>query len=229
MVSDDWNARAVTAVASKWIVRVAAALLLLALGYAAAGLAGGAIPRNAGWRAPAEGVEIFVESNGVHTGIVVPKLAAGVDWRPLARPGHLADPRYARFDHLSFGWGEQAFYLQTRTWADVRPRTVLAAALGSDRTLVHVEHLPRPRPGAEVRRIVLRPEEYRRLAAFIEASVAPGGRRYPGYGGYDAFYESRGHYSAGRTCNAWTGDALRHAGVRVGAWTPFPATVLGWF
>ena len=211
------------------VARVALAIASLLIGYGAAGLIGGAIPANASWRAPAQGVEIFVESNGVHTGLVVPKVAAGVDWRPLARPEHLADPRYAGWDHLSFGWGERAFYLQTPTWWDVRPTTVVAAAIGSRRTLVHVDHVPRPRADRNVRRIVLRPEEYRRLAAYIRGFVAPGGEHYRGYGPYDAVYQSRGRYDAVSTCNAWTGKALREAGVKVGAWTPFPNTVMWWF
>ncbi len=73
------------------------------------------------------------------------------------------------------------------------------------------------------------PTQYRRLAAYIRASFRDGGARYRGYAGYDAFYEANGRYSAVRTCNAWTGDALRFAGVRVGWWTPFPVTVMGWF
>ncbi|WP_374943515.1 TIGR02117 family protein [Sphingomonas sp.] len=208
---------------------LAAAIVLLVAGYAAAGLVGGAIPLNAGWRAPAQGVTIYVESNGVHTGLILPKVAAGVDWRPLVPARDLADPRYAAFDHVAFGWGERAFFLETQTWADVKPRTILAAAVGSEATLIHVEHLPRPEPAADVRAIVLRPEEYRRLAAYIAASFAPHGAHHRGYAGYDTFYDARGHYDAIRTCNTWTGQALRTAGVRVGAWTPFPVTVMGWF
>ncbi|HEU4961615.1 MAG TPA: TIGR02117 family protein [Sphingomonas sp.] len=209
-------------------------LALLVVGYGAAGLAGGSIPVNAGWRPPAEGVTIIVETNGVHTDLVVPVAAAGVDWRDLVRPEDIADPRYAAYDHLAFGWGEARFYRETPTWADVRPTTVLRAALGSDDTLVHVEHLPAPVPGPDARPIVLREDEYRRLAAFIRASFArvpPGSRpkHFRGYGDYDAFYSGSGRYDALTTCNAWTGAALRAAGVRVGAWTPFAVTVMGWF
>jgi len=210
------------------VARAMLAIAAIVIGFGTAGLVGGAIPVNAGWREPAGGVEIFVESNGVHTGIVVPKVAAGIDWRDLARPEHLADPRYAGYDHLSFGWGERTFYLETPTWWDVRPATVLAAAVGSDDTLLHVEHVARPVPAPDVRRVVLRPAEYRRLAAFIRAHAASG-RPVPGYGAHDAFYPSNERYSAVDDCNAWTGEALAAAGVRVGAWTPFPATVLWWF
>ena len=79
-----------------------------------------------------------------------------------------------------------------------------------------------------MRRVLLRPEEYRRLAAFVRASLKSR-RRWPGYAAHDVFYEARGRYSAVTTCNEWTGAALRAAGVRVGRWTPFADTVLGWF
>ncbi len=204
------------------------ALAALPFAWLVAGAIGGAIPANAGWRPPARGVTIWVESNGVHTAIIMPKQAAGIDWRRLARPEDLADPRHAAWDHIAIGWGERKFYLETPTWAQVRPATLLAAAIGSDDTLVHIEHLPRPVAGDGVRALVLRPAEYRRLAHYIAASIAPGGERLHGYAGYDAFYGGRGRYDAIRTCNDWTGAALRHAGVRMGLWTPFPATVMQW-
>lgn len=210
-------------------VYAAAALAAALYLYLLAGAIGGAIPRNPDWRPPKRGITIWVETNGIHTGIIVPKVAAGVDWRPLLRPQHLADPRFASHAYAAFGWGERAFYLETPTWADVRPATVLAAAFGSDRTLVHVDHLPRPRAGPDVRAVVLRPEEYRRLAAFLRASFADRPTPERGYFAWDAFYAARGHYDAIHTCNAWTGRALAAAGVRVGRWTPFPWTVMRWF
>lgn len=209
--------------------RIVAGLVLIPFAYATAGLVGGAIPANSGWQQPATGIRIYVESNGVHTGIIVPKLAAGIDWRPYAPARDLADPRYAAYDHVAFGWGEKTFYLETPTWADVRIPTVAAAAVGSDRTLMHVDHLPEPRSADDVRAITLTSEQYRRLATFVAASFKPGGKHYRGYGPYDAFYDGTGRYSAVETCNAWTGDALQYAGVRVGRWTPFPVTVTGWF
>lgn len=214
---------------STLVARPIGAATLLGLAWLAAAFTGGALPANTGWRAPARGVTIYVESNPIHTGLVMPKVAAGVDWRRWARPEDLADPRYARFDHVAIGWGQKDFYLGTPTWREVKPRVILAALIGSDATLMHVEHLPRPAPGPDERSVTLTPEQYRRLAAFIIASFRPGGRRYPGYGAGDAFYDARGHYDAFRTCNSWTGDALRRAGVRVGRWTPLPATVAGWF
>ena len=216
-------------VAQRWAASVLLWLAIVIAAYAAAGLVGGTIPANGGWREPREGVRIHLLSNGVHTGIVVPVAAAGVDWRALVRPEDLRDPRYAGYGWLAFGWGDAAFYVGTPTWWDVRPSTVVHAAIGGGPTLVHVDHLPEPAADPDVRTIVLRPEEYRRLAAFLRASFAANGAHRFGYGPNDAFYAATGRYSALTTCNAWTGRALRAAGVRVGAWTPFPVTVMGWF
>ena len=212
------------------IARRAALTLLLVLGgYATAGMIGGSIPANASWVQPAEGVHIFVEDNGIHTGIVMPVSAAGVDWRGTFPASDLADPRYAGFDHVAVGWGDRAFYVETPSWSDVSPIVVLRAAVGSSRTVLHVEHVPAPSVGKAVREIILTPDQYRRLAAFTRGTLGSGGAVAAGYGPDDVFYDARGTYSAITTCNEWTGRALRHAGVRVGAWTPFPVTVMGWF
>ena len=212
------------------IARRAALALLLLLGiYATAGMIGGSIPANASWVQPQNGVRIYVEDNGVHTGIVLPVSAAGVEWRGTFPASDLADPRYAGFDHVAIGWGDRAFYVETPNWRDLSPALMLRAGIGSSRTVLHVEHVPAPSTGNAVRAIVLTPEQYRRLAAYIRDTMGPGGKVAGGYGPDDAFYDARGRYSAINTCNAWTGRALRHAGVRVGVWTPFPVTVTGWF
>jgi len=216
----------------RWLLLLLAALGALVFAYGAAGLVGGAFAVNRGWTPPSEGVRIYVEDNGIHTSIVVPVAAEGVDWRDLVRPEDLRDPRFAAHSHLSIGWGDRGFYVGTPTWAELKPGTVLRAAVGSDDTVLHIGHLGEPAAQAGVRAILLRPAEYQRLADFIRSSFAIGadGRAgsVPGYGRSDAFYAARGRYTALRTCNSWTGEALRHAGVRMGAWTPFSATVMEW-
>ena len=209
-----------------WIGR---ALLFVILAYATAGLIGGTIPANAGWTPPAQGVRILVEDNGIHTGLVLPVRAAGVDWSQDFPASDIADPRYARFNWIAVGWGDRAFYVETPTWSDINLAVVARAAVGSARTVLHVEHVPAPPIGKAVREVVLTPDQYRRLAAFVRATLGPGGKVASGYGSDDAFYDARGTYSAIATCNEWTGHALRHAGVRIRAWTPFPVAVMGWY
>ena len=216
------------------MVGLFAGFALLLAGYIVAGLVGGAIPTNMQRTPPERGIPVWVADNGIHVSLILPYAGkgAGADWRDLVRPEDISDPRYAAHTHLGFGWGERGFYLNTPTWWDLRPATLLHAGFGSDASVVHVDHLPEPEPGPAVRRILLRPHEYRRLTAYIRASFATGadGRApsVPGYGPADAFYTAHGRYSALRTCNVWIGDALRYAGVHIGLWTPFPVTIMGW-
>jgi uncharacterized protein (TIGR02117 family) len=204
-------------------------LIFVILAYVTAGMVGGSIPANAGWKPPAQGVRILVEDNGIHTGLVLPVRAAGIDWSQDFPAGDIADPRYARFGWVAIGWGDRAFYVETPTWSDVNPLTVLHAATGSTRTVLHVEHVDEPRLAPDTREIILSEEQYRRLVAYIRATRGPGGKVAGGYDVNDVFYDGRGSYSAIRTCNEWTGGALRAAGVRIGIWTPFPIDVMAWF
>ncbi|MEI9926457.1 MAG: TIGR02117 family protein [Sphingomonas sp.] len=215
-----------------------AAIAVLSLGVSLTGGAilaiaiGGAIPVNADWRQASAGVRIYVADNGVHTDLVLPMRAEGVDWGELLAPGDLADPAAAAQSHVSFGWGNRDFYLNTPTWSRLDPLRAVGALAGVGPTVVHVEYSPEPAPAPDVRAVVLRPDEYRRLAAFVRATFArrADGRAASvhGYGAGDAFYEARGRYSALNTCNQWTGSALRIAGVRIGAWTPLTFSVMRW-
>lgn len=214
------------------IGRIISAFGLTFLAYILAGIGGSLVPNNTGWREPDSGITIYVHDNGVHTGLVLPSRNSIADWSDLVRPEHLADPRYAS-DHLLFGWGDRTFYLQTPTWADLRPSTAFAALFGSEASLVHVDHIAAPQQADDLRAITVTPGQYRHIASAIRAQFALDGagqsRPVTGYGPADVFYEARGRYNALRTCNEWTGSVLRNAGIRVGAWTPFNFGVMRWF
>ena len=59
---------------------LAGLVLALAL-FALAGWIGSSIPRNRDWREPADGIEIMVGTNGVHTELVLPLVTPEKDWR----------------------------------------------------------------------------------------------------------------------------------------------------
>ena len=207
-----------------WLLRPFVALVLA---YALAGIGGALIATNNGWTQAKAGVRIFVIDNGVHTDLVLPANAEGVDWRVSARPQDIGDPGRAALPYVSFGWGDRDFYLNTPTWADISLPRLASAMVGAGRTVLHVAHIAEPGAGPHMRSVMLTPEEYHRLAAYVAATFA-NGPSVRGYGADDAFYPARGGYSALDTCNQWTGGALRAAGVRIGAWTPLTFTVTEW-
>lgn len=207
----------------KWVGRFLTALLAVPALYLTAALVGSLVAVNRGWTEPANGTTVYIADNGVHADLILPVKAEGLDWAPLfPRRDFAAPPLDAGW--IAFGSGEKRVYLDTPTWWDIRPRTILSALAGGSRVM-HVEYVPSP--DYAVRQIRLRPEEYRRLWAAVRADFAlgPGGRPqridHPGYGPADAFYQATGKANALRTCNAVAANWLRIAGVKTSLWPPF--------
>lgn len=189
-----------------WLLMLVAAVLLL----------GALLPRGDGGQpvraGEPGGVTIGVEASLAHTEIIVPVEAAGHDWRAVLPPGSVPEG----VTHLSFSWGDRAFFLATPSWADVDWRLAIRALVASDASLVHVYRLG----GFWGRPVPIDAAAYRRLTAFLEGEIAPG-EPIPGYGPDDIFLPGTSRYGWWRTCNQWAGDALAAAGIRVGIWTPF--------
>ena len=202
--------------------------LLLALAaipalYLAAALLGSLVPVNRDWSEPERGVTVFIASNGVHADIIMPAVAAGLDWRPFVPKSDFAAPG-ANAQWVAFGSGEERVYLETPRWRDITPRTIWSALTGGKRVM-HVEWVADPAYAA--RQIRLRPDEYRRLWAAIrsdfqlDATGRPKRIDHSGYGPADAFYWATGKFHALKTCNTWAAGRLRLAGVETSLWPPF--------
>lgn len=216
--------------ALKWLKNGAIALGVIISLYLLAALAGSLLPANQDWQSPEDGVELFVETNGLHSGIIMPIWNDVHDWTPLIRPEHMTDPSLYG-SHILIGWGHAGVYRNTRLWTDLRPGDALSAIFGSDEVLIHVYHLKYPQAYPYYRRRLMVSEaEYRKIAAAIEARFVLDdqhrSRPSPGYGRDDLFYEANGHYNAFYTCNNWTSDILQQAGIRTGRWTPFQGGVM---
>jgi uncharacterized protein (TIGR02117 family) len=196
--------------------------------FALAGWIGSAIPRNGDWREPGQGVEIMVGTNGVHTELVLPLVTPEKDWRPVFPAADLALPD-RDYTHVAVSWGEKEVFLNTPTWWDLSPVTVLRIVGIGGKGLIHAAHYVRPAPSDDYRPLTLTSAEYRRLVAAIELTLPTGARvRHPGYGPQDVFYDAPGSYTLANTCNQWTSDMLAAAGVRIGWWTPFAGGVMKW-
>src|SRR5215218_6423003 len=207
----------------KWLHRTLIAVLAIPGLYLLASLIGSLTPVNRGWTETERGTTIYLADNGIHTDIIMPVRANGVNWAAVfPRRGFGQPPGDGRW--IAFGTGEEKVYLETPTWSDITPRTIWSALTGGKRVM-HVQYVPSP--NYAIREIRLRPDEYRRLWAAIRADLVldPDGKAqridHPGYGCCDAFYRAAGKHSALRTCNTWAADWLRLAGVRTSLWSPF--------
>ncbi|WP_183732787.1 MULTISPECIES: TIGR02117 family protein [unclassified Rhizobium] len=210
--------------AARWLIRAIALLLLLVAG-------GTFIPRPllvAAEASPetATSQRILLLSGPIHTDIAIP-----LDDRLRASFSFLEDAGIPVSDPaaqwLIFGWGGRSFYLETPTWADLKPMPVFRA-LTIDRSVMHVDiagDISETHPAVTV--LNVNGGRFEQLLGFVNDSfirengvVLPIGDR--AYGTYDRFFEAKGYFNALLGCNTWTAAALRKGGLRSGFWNPLP-------
>jgi uncharacterized protein (TIGR02117 family) len=162
-----------------------------------------------------------VLSNGFHSDIALP----ASNGESLAALGVAASDFHvntASVRYWAFGWGSKTAYTSLLAVSDLTAG-IVAEALAFDETVMHIQPLGQISPAEGVYAFELTPEAYRRLVdaiggSFGEAKGVIAGITQ-GYG--DRFYVGSGRFSPWRSCNTWTGQMLREAGIGVGLWTPF--------
>lgn len=213
-------------------LKVVLTIVALPLGYLLIAFLLSITPVNRNAQPLAEGIEIFIESNGVHTDFVLPIITNVIDWKTLFPASHFQNIRPDLMTHVAFGWGDQGFYLETPTWADLKASTAVKALFLKSPSAMHVTYSYHPKPAEYRKPMLISPAQYEQLVAYILDSFAkdagqnviliPG----KGYRRNDAFYNAKGSYSMYKTCNEWTGKGLRKIGVKTGVWTPFAQSIL---
>ena len=83
------------------------------------------------WREPEPSdlstIEIMVETNGVHTALVLPLVSPERDWRGVFPIGDVARPDRP-YTHVSISWGERQVFLQCAPWVGEQDRLCYARA-----------------------------------------------------------------------------------------------------
>jgi hypothetical protein len=84
-------------------------------------------------------VPFFVRSNGVHTDLVVPVKSSFIDWSQQL-PFSNTQANDTTYHFVGIGWGDKGFYLETPTWAELKPRTAIRAGFWLSTTLIHATY-----------------------------------------------------------------------------------------
>jgi uncharacterized protein (TIGR02117 family) len=177
---------------------------------------------------PAPGVprtEVFVVGHGYHAGIVVPRaaLAEQASRRGLSALGYLAT-RFADFDRLEIGWGDERFYRAVPTAQSLTVALAVRALFrpGNPSVLHVVGVKDDPRAvfaNSDVMRVDVGEPGFARLADMLDATFARGQGRFvpeelgPGLYGTSLFFRATGTFHLFRVCNHWIADLLDAAGV----------------
>ncbi|HXC03454.1 MAG TPA: TIGR02117 family protein [Bacteroidia bacterium] len=171
-------------------------------------------------------VELFIESNGVHTDFVMPARSGEINWFdcfPSTDFVHV-DSSYS---YVKAGWGDKGFFLDTKTWADLKVSVAFKAVFGLSSAAMHIAYSRyKPEEGRYCKRIMISHRQYKELIKYIQYSFSMKNGafqhiKHEGYTDEDTFYEGLGTYSLFKTCNVWTGTGLKQIGCRIGIWTPF--------
>jgi uncharacterized protein (TIGR02117 family) len=178
-------------------------------------------------------VPFFIHSNGVHTDLVVPIKTSFIDWSQQL-PFSNTQSHDSTYHFVGIGWGDKGFYLETPTWAELKPRTAIRAGFWLSTTLMHTTYYREADLVASPQCVPLHltPTQYRRLIAYIQKSFqrdAAGSFNWvPGhsYADNDAFYEANSRYSLLNTCNTWANKGLKISGQKASLWTPFDTGIL---
>ena len=167
---------------------------------------------------------IYLNSNGVHLNIIIPK--------DLIDSNLLTGLKYDENDqYFAFGWGDRNFYLETPTWGDLTFKNAFVALFLKSPTLVHLTRYSAIRiDWAEIK---VDQDQLKKINQYINDSfyydpqngkvILP----YKGYSNNDDFYEALGSYSFYKTCNSWVNSGLNNVGIKACLWTPFEFGLLG--
>jgi uncharacterized protein (TIGR02117 family) len=170
-------------------------------------------------------VDVFVAANLYHAGIIVPRaaLAAAADRHGL-RSLAAVTARFAPYDRLEFGWGDEGFYTRVPTTGDLTVALALRALFRpGNPSVLHVVGLEQhPRvayPDASLVGLALGEDGFARLAVALDATFArsrSGGvveELGRGLYGPSLFFRAVGTFNILRVCNHWIADLLHAAGV----------------
>jgi uncharacterized protein (TIGR02117 family) len=150
-----------------------------------------------------------------------------MDWRSMIRFEHTREG-HANATHLTFGWGEKTFFMETPQWSDLSFANGFRACFGLGRPAVHTVFWYEVKESEKCIKIGLSKAQYRKLVDFLLVHFAYDSARQPiniktplSYGPHDAFYEGRGSYHLFHSCNTWVNNALKSCGQKASLWTAF--------
>lgn len=161
---------------------------------------------------------IYLNTNGVHLDIVIP--IENIDSVVLSGIKYNRNEKY-----LSFGWGDENFYINTPTWGDLTFGNAFKAMFLKSTTLMHVTRYKRK--SLDWIEIKVNEFELQKLNSYLlnTFEVNQNGMKIilenKGYSSIDDFYKSKGSYSCFKTCNSWVNNGFKESGLKSCLWTPF--------
>ena len=173
-----------------------------------------------------EDITIYINSNGVHTDILVPVKNDIKDWTTEIKYNQTKS-KDSLMHYVAFGWGDKGFYLDTPEWSDLKASTAAKAAFYLGTSAMHTRFYNVVKEDAECVKVTISKKDYQDMVKYIEDSFTLDDKAHVqwitnrSYGKYDAFYEGKGRYSLFYTCNTWANNCLKAGHQRAALWTVY--------
>ena len=161
---------------------------------------------------------IYLHTNGVHLDIILP--TNDIDYELLKGFNISENEKY-----LSFGWGDENFYINTPTWNDLTFKNAFRAMCMKSSTLMHVTRFEKAQN--DWVKIEINENELMKLNMYISNTFKKDEKgniiilKNKGYSRIDDFYKAKGSYSCFKTCNSWVNSGFIESGLKSCYWTPF--------
>ena len=134
------------------------------------------------------------------------------------------------YGYLAFSYGDQEFMMKVPTWSDVKLGIALKSLFTNTPGLIRVGHYSGINREDSVK-ITLSKESLEKLQKSIFNSFSEKNNKFQRY--FDHYkhpkvfyFQAKKSYNLFNTCNTWTGDRLRDAGLKASYHTPFAQQVI---
>jgi len=165
---------------------------------------------------------IYLTTNGIHLDFVfkrkdVEKYHAALDIEP-------------KHQFIAIGWGDEGFYLNTKTWGDLEYRTLVNALFLKSEAAMHVtryQNLSNNAVELQLSKVQLEQIIDYSISSF-DKNLENNFEKIPdaAYFDNDNFYKAKGSYNCIKTCNEWINIGLKKANVKTSIWSPFDKGIL---
>ncbi len=173
---------------------------------------------------------IYVQGDAMHVNLVMPVDNGVYDWRQFMNLQQIGSDTNENYRYLKMGWGDRIWYTEVPDWSQMNVLDIGRVLLKPGNASVMYVQGYAARPD-NVKCVGLDREHYLNFVRFLQNSFArdaQGKLIYikAGAATTDGFYAAVGNYSALRTCNTWSAEALDAAGINTPVWSALAPAVM---
>ncbi|MER3434195.1 MAG: TIGR02117 family protein [Leptolyngbya sp. ERB_1_1] len=173
---------------------------------------------------------IYVQGGAMHINLLMPVDNGVYNWRQFLDLKQIGSDTDENYSYLKMGWGDRIWYTEVSDWSQMNVLDIGRVLFKPGNASVMYVQGYAARPDG-VKCVGLDRDHYLKFVRFLQNSFAhdaQGKLIYvkAGAATTDGFYAATGDYSALRTCNTWSAEALDAAGVNTPLWSALAPAVM---